>query len=303
MNHTTTEQLLANELQNIKERFAKTNQGFSSGFRDLDQDLMGGFKAGNLYCFGSVAGMGKTMVALNILVNQLKKMADNEVLVFVSTANSKPVIIQKLLALALGIELRKIQNGELTAAEFEMMQTHPFVELLKKNNLLLIEKNKPTFLDINEAINALVKDGKIPKMLFIDCLQDIQVMDENINKEQAIYNLLKSIKVMAAQNQVPVLITSKVSRRVFYRSDSQVPKLDDLLHSRLIAVLCENVFMILRPNYYQVAGEIDNETWTEELHLYGRKNKHLPLNVLMFGTDIRKYQIKDAPILTPIIEN
>ena len=296
MNLIPTDQLLAAELQNISTRIANSNPGVSAGYTCLDTDLMGGFQEGNLYCFGSVAGMGKTMVALNLVVNQLKNLAANEVLVFVSTGTSRPILIQKLLAIATGIELRKIQGSNLSEEEFTSLQDHPFLTLLKLNNLIIVENNKPTFAEMNQIMTDLGSSGKVPKMLYIDCIQEVQVPNENTDREQAIFSLLKLIKVMALQFKVPVMFTSKVSRRVFYRKDGQIPKLEDLLDSRFIAQVADYVYMVLRPNYYEVPSQADYESIAEYLHLFCRKNKNLPLNMLAYTVDLRKHQITPEPI-------
>jgi replicative DNA helicase len=296
MNLISTDQLLATELQHISDRVSRSNQGFSSGYPAFDTDLMGGFQEGSLYCLGSVASMGKTMVALNFIVKQLQNLAFNEVIVFVvSTETSQSVLIQKLLAIATGIELRKIQSSALTESELETLKNHSFLTLLKSNNLIIIEENKPGMIDIEEAMNISVKEGKIPKMLYIDCLHDMQVNIENKNSEQAIFSLMHKLKVMAAQFKVPVLFTSKVSKRVFYRKQGQVPKLDDLLFSRFIAEIADYVFMLHRPNYYQIPDESVLNNTVEELHLYFRKNQNLPLNVLVMGADLKTHQILEEP--------
>ncbi len=291
MYNIPTDQLLAAELQNINFRVSKTKKGFSSGYSLLDQDLMGGFQAGELYCFGSVVGMGKTMFTLNLVVNQLQSLASNEVIVFISTGTSRPVLIQKLLAIATGIELRKIQGSDLSKDELSTLEGHPFIDTLKLNNLIIVENNKPFFADINVTMNELIKEGKVPKMLFIDCLQEVQVPDENTDREQAIFTLLKLIKVMAAQVKVPILFTSKISKRVFYRKEGQIPKLEDLLHSRYIAKVADYVYMVLRPNYYEIPEGPDFSGLPEEFHLFCRKNKHLPLDVLVFSAELKKYKI------------
>jgi replicative DNA helicase len=296
MNLISTDQLLATELQHISDRVSRSNQGFSSGYPAFDTYLMGGFQEGSLYCLGSVASMGKTMVALNFIVKQLQNLAFNEVIVFVvSTETSQSVLIQKLLAIATGIELRKIQSSALTESELETLKNHSFLTLLKSNNLIIIEENKPGMIDIEEAMNISVKEGKIPKMLYIDCLHDMQVNIENKNSEQAIFSLMHKLKVMAAQFKVPVLFTSKVSKRVFYRKQGQVPKLDDLLFSRFIAEIADYVFMLHRPNYYQIPDESVLNNTVEELHLYFRKNQNLPLNVLVMGADLKTHQILEEP--------
>ncbi|MEN9381755.1 MAG: hypothetical protein RI940_636 [Bacteroidota bacterium] len=295
MNLIPTDQLLATELQHISDRVSRSNQGFSSGYPAFDTDLMGGFKEGSLYCLGSVASMGKTMVALNFVVKQLQNLAFNEVIVFVSTETSRPVLIQKLLAIATGIELRKIQSSALTDSDLETLKNHSFLTLLKSNNLVIIEENKSGMIQIDDVMNILVKDGKIPKMLYIDCLLDMQVNIENQNTEQAIFSLMHKLKVTAAVFKVPVLFTSKVSKRVFYRKQGQVPKIDDLLFSRFIAEIADYVFMLHRPNYYQIPDESVLNNAVEELHLYCRKNQNLPLNVVVMGANLKTHQISEEP--------
>jgi replicative DNA helicase len=300
MKYIPTNQLLESELEKINQQLAKKHKGFSSGYKALDKDLLGGFKIGNLYCIGSVKSMGKTMVALNILTKQLSNLAINEVIVFVSTGTSKSVIIQKILAIAIGIDLSRMQGEDLSADEITSFQNHSFLTILKSNSLIIFENNAPTFEEISNILYELIKAEKVPKMLFIDCLQDIQLSNENRSREQAIHFLLKTIKVMALQVQIPVLITSKISKRVFYRTEGPIPKAEDLQYSRLISDVCDYIYMVLRPRYYQIPGEPDFETITEELHLYCRKNKYLKLNILKFRTDIRKYQVTNDLVLKPI---
>lgn len=296
MNTIPTDQLLATELQNIRKRFLKINQGFSSGYANLDTDLMGGFQEGCLYCLGSVAGMGKTMFTLNLVVNQLQNLATNEVLVFLSTGTSSPVLIQKLLATATGIELRKIQGSDLSKEELEILQNHPFLTLLKSNNLVIIEQNKPNINEIEDALKFLVVEDKIPRMIYIDCIQDLQLVAENINREHSLFKIMNKLKLMAAQFRIPILLTSKVNRHAFYRKDGQVPKLDDLLDSRYIAEVADYIYMLHRPNYYGISTIPLFSNSAEELNLYGRKNKHLPLDVLVMGAYLKKQQIMEEPV-------
>jgi replicative DNA helicase len=203
--------------------------------------------------------------------------------------------MQKLLAIGLGLELRKIQNGDLSSEELGLLETHPFIEKLKSNALVIIENNKPSIDDIKMIIEGLKLEEKVTKMLYIDHIQDMQVPEKDLNREQAIYSLLKRLKVLSAQMYVPILYTSKVSKRVLYRNGNQVPQIDDLLDSRLFGIVTHYIFMVLRPRYYQSVCEDDVDTITEELQLVCRKNAHLPLDILILETVLKKHLILPKP--------
>jgi replicative DNA helicase len=298
MKFTPTSELLNVELKQITKRYSKQSDGYSSGYPDLDQSLSGGFEVGKLYCIGSNNGVGRTMVALNILVKQLKNIAPKDVLVFVSTGTSRPVILQKILAIALEIDLIKIQSGNLSEEELSKLNRDPFVNQLKSNQLVIIEDRSASLIELEEVMNTLIADGFVPKMLFIDQIQDMQYTDKTMNREQAVYKLLKDIKVMALQVGVPVLFTSKVNKRVHYRKDSKIPQLNDLLDSRLIGDISDYCFMVLRPSFYQVPVESDAEGFLEELHLVCKKNQNLPLDTIVFSTELKKHLIVNAPNYT-----
>ena len=295
MTNPTTQELLFSEINNIVKRVSKSTGGFTSGYPSLNTSLMGGFHEGYLYCIGGLGSMGKTMVALNIVVKQLNELAPNERLIFVSTHTNGPVLIQKLLAIGLGIELRKIQNGDLSEEELELLETHPFIEKLNSNSLVIIENNKPSIDDIKMILEELKLEEKVPKMLYIDHIQDMQVPETGMNREQPIYFLLKSLKVLSAKMHVPILYTSKVNKRVLYRKGNQVPQIDDLLDSRLFGIVTDYIFMVLRPRYYQSVSEDDVDTITEELQLVCRKNPHLPLDILILETALEKHLILPKP--------
>lgn len=295
MHITPTSELLIEELKQIAKRYSKQPDGYSSGYPDLDQSLSGGFEVGKLYCIGSNNGVGRTMVALNILVKQLKNIAPKDILVFVSSGTSRPVILQKILAIALEIDLIKIQTGNLSEEELSKLNTDPFINKLKSNQLIIIEDRSPSLIDLEKVMNTLIAEGFVPIMLFIDQIQDMEHTDKTMNREQAVYKLLKDIKIMSLQVGVSVLFTSKVSKRVHYRKDSKIPQLDDLLDSRLIGDISDYCFMVLRPNFYQVPEESDAESFLEELHLVCKKNQNLPLDTIVFATDLKKHLILNSP--------
>ena len=100
------------ELSNIHKRISNQGVGLSTGFLDLDNVMGGvGFEPGYIYTIAGRPGMGKTALLLNLVFNNLSRLSPNKCIVFVSTKDSSTVLMQKMLAITSGIDLKKIQLG------------------------------------------------------------------------------------------------------------------------------------------------------------------------------------------------
>ena len=72
MQYTSTRTLLDIEFEQLNKRIAGLHFGISSGYPLFDESLGGaGFENGSLIVIGGRPGMGSTMLALNILMNQI----------------------------------------------------------------------------------------------------------------------------------------------------------------------------------------------------------------------------------------
>ena len=101
------------EIANIKKRNSNQGIGLKSGYPEMDAIMGGiGFEPGFIYTIASRPGMGKTALILNLVFNQLSSLAPQDCIVYVSTKDSSTVLMQKMLAIASGIDLKKIQLGQ-----------------------------------------------------------------------------------------------------------------------------------------------------------------------------------------------
>ena len=74
------------ELANINKRISNQGVGLSTGFPDLDNVMGGvGFEPGYIYTIAGRPGMGKTALLLNLVINNISRLAPNECIVYVST--------------------------------------------------------------------------------------------------------------------------------------------------------------------------------------------------------------------------
>ena len=133
-------------------------------------------------------------------------------------------------------------------------------------------------------------------MLILDTIQAFQTPYTK-NREEGIKELIQDLKILAIENEMVLLITSDVSRKVEYRRDNKIPTIDDMKVSRHIGYQSDFCFVLVRPEYYEVPGDDVNST---EAHIVIRKNIYGPLTTVILETDMEKQLFKSVQIFQSI---
>ena len=291
MNYMKTSDLLKCELENIENRKLKEGIGMSTGYLDLDRALGGkGFESGKLYTLAARPSMGKSALSMNFVYNLIPQLSENEVLIFISSHDSEVVQMQRLLSIGLQLNMKNIQLGELSEYEANLLNNHSFLETLRQDKIILIESAQSTYDQIIDLLKVLIDDGKKAKLLVLDTIQSFQTPHSK-NKEEGIKELIQQLKKLAIENEMALIITSDVSRKVEYRRDNRIPTIDDIKVSRHIGYQSDFCFVLVRPEYYEVPGDDVNST---EAHVVIRKNVYGPLTTVILETDMEKQIFKSA---------
>jgi len=291
MNYRKTSDLLKCELENIENRKLKEGIGMSTGYLDLDRALGGkGFESGKLYTLAARPSMGKSALSMNFVYNLIPQLSENEVLIFISSHDSEVVQMQRLLSIGLQLNMKNIQLGELSEYEANLLNNHSFLETLRQDKIILIESAQSTYDQIIDLLKVLIDDGKKAKLLVLDTIQSFQTPHSK-NKEEGIKELIQQLKKLAIENEMALIITSDVSRKVEYRRDNRIPTIDDIKVSRHIGYQSDFCFVLVRPEYYEVPGDDVNST---EAHVVIRKNVYGPLTTVILETDMEKQIFKSA---------
>lgn len=291
MNYMKTSDLLKCELENIENRKLKEGIGMSTGYLDLDRALGGkGFESGKLYTLAARPSMGKSALSMNFVYNLIPQLSENEVLIFISSHDSEVVQMQRLLSIGLQLNMKNIQLGELSEYEANLLNNHSFLETLRQDKIILIESAQSTYDQIIDLLKVLIDDGKKAKLLVLDTIQSFQTPHSK-NKEEGIKELIQQLKKLAIENEMALLITSDVSRKVEYRRDNRIPTIEDIKVSRHIGYQSDFCFVLVRPEYYEVPGDDVNST---EAHVVIRKNVYGPLTTVILETDMEKQIFKSA---------
>lgn len=290
MQYTSTKTLLDIEFEQLNKRIAGLHFGISSGYPLFDESLGGaGFENGSLIVIGGRPGMGSTMLALNILINQILDFKENELAIYIATKDSAAIMMQRILAVAYETEIANIQNGKLSMEQLQEFKNGE-IGLKLVNSLVLVEAEKPTICEISSLMEQLTSQGKKIKFLTIDTLHDLYA-----DSYVSIGKILDDLRVMAAKFQFPVLLTGEVLRRVEYREGPKIPQLKDLKDARSISGKVDQVYFVLRPAYYEIPGE--SNILANDFQLICKKSKYGPLHYMDLQVNLKNLKITTAPSL------
>ena len=294
MKYTSTKTLMDIEFEQLNKRIAGLHFGISSGYPLFDESLGGaGFENGSLIFIGGRPGMGSTMLALNILINQIGNFNKNEVSIYIATKDSAAIMMQRILAVAYETEIASLQNGKISMEQFEQIQ-NGYIGAKLESSLVLVEADKPTIHEIRNLIEHLTSQGKKIKFLTIDTVHSLHAGGQ-VSGGVGIEKMLDDLRVIAAKFQFPVLLLGEVLRSVEYRDGPKIPQLKDLKDSRSIASKVDQVYFVLRPAYYEIPGE--SSILANDFQLICKKSKYGPLHFMDLQVNLKNLKITSAPSL------
>lgn len=271
-------ELLLNIIDDIESRI-KSNiryTGLQTGFKLLDE-MTAGFEKGKLIVIAARPSMGKTTFALNLAAN-MALFYDYNVGFFSLEMPSKD-LGYKIISQVTRIPYENIKRGNL-----QYSQMHDLIEKISSiytKNLIFDDTSNVTPFDIKQKARRL-KVKKNIDIIFIDYLQIISPpkgvhLD---NRNVIIGEISKSLKILAKELDIPIVVLSQLSRQVERREDKR-PLLSDLRESGAIEQDADIVAFLHREDYYKKKEKdkeeaVKGKNITEliiEKHRNGRKGK------------------------------
>ncbi|MGL9687842.1 MAG: DnaB-like helicase C-terminal domain-containing protein, partial [Candidatus Phytoplasma sp. TWB_XP] len=125
------------------------------GFNNID-DLIGGFKPGQLNILAARTGMGKTAFMLNLAVNIAKvyqsTLKKNNILIF-SLEMTSEELIKRLISCESQISIKKMEQQQLTREEkLQLLQTE---EKLTELNILIDDDRNTKIEEVKRKCRQL----------------------------------------------------------------------------------------------------------------------------------------------------
>ena len=213
--------------------------GLSSGFSNLDS-LTQGFQNSDLIILAGRPSMGKTALSLNIGLNVLK--VSKLPVLFFSLEMSKEQIMYRVLSAETGISQTRLKNGQLYKNDW--IKFNKTSRFLSKFPLFIDNSSNLSIQEIRLKIKSIANEQEKIGLVIIDYLQLIQSSKEkNENRVQELSTITRSLKNLAREFNIPILVLSQLSRNVENRID-QKPILSDLRESGSIEQDSDLVLLI-----------------------------------------------------------
>ena len=227
--------------------------GLSTGLPDVDT-VISGLNKSDLILLAARPGMGKTSLALNILLYAGKH--SGKACVFFSLEMSREQLAMRLLSNESFLDNKKLTTGSLTDEDWEKVALA--ASALNHANILIDDNPSLSVADMNAKCRRVENLG----LVVIDYLQLMTSAGGKQNysgesRQQVVSDISRALKIMAKELNVPVICLSQLSRANENRENKR-PRLSDLRESGAIEQDADIVMFIYRDDYYNQDTENHN---------------------------------------------
>ena len=273
-------------VKRINERFyrdsvrTKRIGGVESGYRDLDK-ITDGFQKGDMVILAARPSMGKTALALNLVINAAR-IEQKPVAVF-SLEMPADAIVQRMISASSNVNSDAIKTMNFTADE--IVRFEDGLKKVANYEIYIDDTPGARLMDIQTKARKLKSQRPELAMIVIDYLNLITLgrVSKNDNRQQEVSEISRGIKALARELEIPVICLAQLSRGVEKRQQNRRPILSDLRESGAIEQDADIVMFIHREDYYEVSDESYNkDTSAAELIISKHRNGPTGIISLMF---------------------
>jgi replicative DNA helicase len=229
----------------------KDISGLATGFTDLDSKTAG-LHPGELIILAARPSMGKTAFALNIAehvaVDQKKPVA------IFSLEMKQDALMARFLASLARVSASKLRNGQYSSSDWPRLTTA--ASKIAEAPIFIDDDSNISITELRARARKLstelkAKGGPL-SLVIVDYIQFIRASGRKFeSRQQEVSEISRSLKALAKDLDVPVIVLSQLSRRTEDRGrKDNKPQLSDLRDSGAIEQDADVVAMLYREGYY-----------------------------------------------------
>ncbi len=260
-----TRELVKDAIERIEKLYSDKQAftGVPSGFHRLD-GMTNGFQPSEYIIIGARPSMGKTALALSVLHHI--SVEKNIPSAFFSLEMSNAMIVQRLLSQDARIRADLLRSGFLKKDHFSHLM-HA-AGRLHQAPIYIVDTPNMKLLDIRALARRLRAQQKI-EVIFIDYIGLIRSENSAIPRHEQIAEISRSLKSLARELNIPVVVLSQVARV----AEQKEPSLADLRESGSIEQDADVVMFIHRERQ----GTVDDPTVPIDANLIVAKQRNGPI--------------------------
>jgi len=236
----------------VKDSFPKIEQlfeqkrlitGVPTGFVDLDE-MTRGLQAGDLIIVAARPSMGKTSLVLNI-AQHVASLPDHSV-GFFSLEMSTESLFMRLLTAEAQVDGHRLLSGAIGSRDFGRI-SHA-LETLSAMKLFIDDTANIGVLEMRAKARRLQAEHGL-SLLIVDYIQLMSGRGRFENRTLELAAISRSLKGLAKELNVPIIVLSQLSRAPESRADHR-PQLSDLRESGALEQDADVVILIYRDDVY-----------------------------------------------------
>ncbi len=218
--------------------------GISSGFNDFDK-MTCGLQAADLIVVAGRPSMGKTTFAMNIAEHAVMKQS-GPVLMFSMEMPAESLGMRMLASLG-RIEQQRIRSGQLHDEDWPRLTSA--ISMLSSKKLLIDDSGALSPFEVRAKARRVARVHGSLSMIIIDYLQLMRVPGYSENRAAEISEISRSLKALARELSVPVIVLSQLNRGLEQRPEKR-PVMSDLRESGAIEQDADLIVFIYRDEVY-----------------------------------------------------
>ena len=236
--------------------------GLTTGFDSLNR-ITQGFHAGDMIVVAARPSVGKTALALNFAYRAANR-TDKPVAIF-SLEMPAEQLVTRLVGAESSVSLSKITTGNLVGMDRAKVAS----AISKISSLPLFIDDSPNgkLMDIVAKSRKLVANHPDLGLIIIDYLGLVSSGSgsKNDSRQEEVRKASLTLKALARDLKVPVIVVSQLSRSVEQRGENKRPILSDLRDSGSIEQDADVVMLLYREDYYKDSKSPNNNAGDKKM--------------------------------------
>lgn len=240
-----------------------------TGFADLDKQLHGGLKAGQVCVVAARPAVGKSVFGLNVAAYASIKRGIPAV--FYSLEMSRLELATRLMASQAKVPLDRLQEGQINDLDDEKIKAH--IEEIKDAPLYIDDTPGVDISMLASSIRFMRRRFGV-QLVVLDYLQLVAGRKGEKSRQEEVSHVSRTLKLIAKQEGVAIIAIAQLNRNSETRTSGK-PQIADLRESGSIEQDADLVILLHREDQYDADSERKGEA---DFHLV--KNRGGTTNVL-----------------------